>query len=112
PVARSRSTARLLLVFRPDDTATAECFTLSLHAALPIYGRGAGLDLVGLGANLADVLADRQPPQHLDEPRSEPQRQQQRGQHRAGERKSTRLNSSHVKTSYAVFCLKQKNSYR
>src|SRR5690606_40174981 len=26
----------------------------------------------------------------------------------AEDRKSTRLNSSHVKTSYAVFCLKQK----
>src|SRR5690606_40901333 len=26
------------------------------------------------------------------------------------DRKSTRLNSSHVKTSYAVFCLKKKNS--
>src|SRR5690625_6321414 len=26
------------------------------------------------------------------------------------DRKSTRLNSSHVATSYAVFCLKQKNS--
>src|SRR5690625_6460610 len=28
-----------------------------------------------------------------------------------GDRKSTRLNSSHVATSYAVFCLKKKNSY-
>src|SRR5690606_40540615 len=28
----------------------------------------------------------------------------------AGDRKSTRLNSSHVKISYAVFCLKKKNS--
>src|SRR5690554_7486545 len=27
-----------------------------------------------------------------------------------GDRKSTRLNSSHVRTSYAVFCLKKKNS--
>src|SRR5690606_39492234 len=27
-------------------------------------------------------------------------------------RKSTRLNSSHVKTSYAVFCLKKKNNIR
>src|SRR5690606_41748394 len=27
------------------------------------------------------------------------------------DRKSTRLNSSHVKISYAVFCLKKKNSY-
>src|SRR5690606_40385610 len=28
---------------------------------------------------------------------------------RTGDRKSTRLNSSHVKISYAVFCLKKKN---
>src|SRR5690606_39372244 len=28
------------------------------------------------------------------------------------DRKSTRLNSSHVKTSYAVFCLKKKNNLR
>src|SRR5690606_39591340 len=28
---------------------------------------------------------------------------------REGDRKSTRLNSSHVKISYAVFCLKKKN---
>src|SRR5690606_39782498 len=28
---------------------------------------------------------------------------------RWGDRKSTRLNSSHVKNSYAVFCLKKKN---
>src|SRR5690606_41959095 len=27
------------------------------------------------------------------------------------DRKSTRLNSSHVKISYAVFCLKKKNAY-
>src|SRR5690606_41129543 len=33
----------------------------------------------------------------------------QRGwRHRKGDRKSTRLNSSHVKISYAVFCLKKK----
>src|SRR5204863_7192873 len=29
--------------------------------------------------------------------------------HRAADRKSTRLNSSHVEISYAVFCLKKKN---
>src|SRR5690606_40381010 len=28
------------------------------------------------------------------------------------DRKSTRLNSSHVKTSYAVFCLKKNTTYR
>src|SRR2546422_7591723 len=48
------------------------------------------------------------------------QRAQQRGaderhvprhaQHRTGDRKSTRLNSSHGYISYAVFCLKKKNS--
>src|SRR5436309_12330632 len=31
-----------------------------------------------------------------------------RGRARRGDRKSTRLNSSHVKISYAVFCLKKK----
>src|SRR5437870_7301386 len=31
---------------------------------------------------------------------------------RGGDRKSTRLNSSHVATSYAVFCLKKKNYRR
>src|SRR5207249_7136553 len=30
----------------------------------------------------------------------------------AKDRKSTRLNSSHVSISYAVFCLKKKNKYR
>src|SRR5436309_11924151 len=30
---------------------------------------------------------------------------------READRKSTRLNSSHVKISYAVFCLKKKNKY-
>src|SRR6267378_971736 len=31
-------------------------------------------------------------------------------QPKSGDRKSTRLNSSHVEISYAVFCLKKKNS--
>ena len=30
---------------------------------------------------------------------------------KAGDRKSTRLNSSHALISYAVFCLKKKNNY-
>src|SRR5437773_7203521 len=29
-----------------------------------------------------------------------------------GDRKSTRLNSSHITSSYAVFCLKKKNTYQ
>src|SRR3712207_8755688 len=31
--------------------------------------------------------------------------------HEVGDRKSTRLNSSHANISYAVFCLKKKNNY-
>src|SRR5215468_7925669 len=33
-----------------------------------------------------------------------------RGGHEGGDRKSTRLNSSHITISYAVFCLKKKNT--
>src|SRR3989442_15759947 len=33
------------------------------------------------------------------------------GQPRTADRKSTRLNSSHVRISYAVFCLKKKNHH-
>src|SRR5437773_7563712 len=33
-----------------------------------------------------------------------------RHNHVAGDRKSTRLNSSHITISYAVFCLKKKNN--
>src|SRR5256885_9865350 len=35
-----------------------------------------------------------------------------RGPACASDRKSTRLNSSHLVISYAVFCLKKKNSHR
>src|SRR6266496_5003965 len=62
-----------------NDTATTEIYTLSLHDALPISAA---------------------PPCHPRPPR--PPRW------RTGDRKSTRLNSSHVEISYAVFCLKKK----
>src|SRR5438874_7760589 len=35
-----------------------------------------------------------------------------RSRYRQADRKSTRLNSSHVEISYAVFCLKKKNKQR
>src|SRR5690606_40219696 len=41
-----------------------------------------------------------------------PRRAHRRPWCRGGDRKSTRLNSSHVKISYAVFCLKKKKSER
>src|SRR5690349_24179105 len=66
------------------DTATTEIYTLSLHDALPIW--------------LPSRVLRDQAPGHA---RSVGCRRQQ-------DRKSTRLNSSHVEISYAVFCLKKK----
>src|SRR2546426_6354360 len=69
-----------------NDTATTEIYTLSLHDALPILAdhidyirRVIGVDHVGLGSDFDGI-----------------------------DRKSTRLNSSHLVISYAVFCLKKK----
>src|SRR5256885_8847249 len=81
----------VLFFFFFNDTATTEIYTLSLHDALPISvhpGQGAVRPL---------------------QPRQEGRRQalrQARLHH--GDRKSTRLNSSHLVISYAVFCLKKK----
>src|SRR3989442_9775729 len=43
---------------------------------------------------------------HLSSPSGTPSLSESSGQ----DRKSTRLNSSHVRISYAVFCLKKKNN--
>src|SRR3712207_7068072 len=90
-----------------NDTATTEIYTLSLHDALPIYALVEVLDaevvLDPLDARLehadgplllVDLVVDvaAQLLGHLD-------------------RKSTRLNSSHANISYAVFCLKKKNTH-
>src|SRR6266446_7093831 len=63
-----------------NDTATTEIYTLSLHDALPICGVARPVAQCG--------------PYHA---RGHP-----------ADRKSTRLNSSHLVISYAVFCLKKK----
>src|SRR5205814_8426874 len=69
-----------------NDTATTEIYTLSLHDALPISWGG--------------IM-----------PRSSPRRRASRcGACGPGDRKSTRLNSSHLGISYAVFCLKKKTT--
>src|SRR5437868_11851049 len=76
-----------------NDTAPTEIYTLSLHDALPIYGhRGARLPARALGARGRAALPEVRP----------------EGRRTSGDRKSTRLNSSHVSISYAVFCLKKK----
>src|SRR5580700_12055875 len=70
------------LFFFFNDTATTEIYTLSLHDALPIFGPEKYV-LTG-----SPVLS-----RNMSCPK---------------DRKSTRLNSSHVEISYAVFCLKKK----
>src|SRR6266446_7801426 len=73
-----------------NDTATTEIYTLSLHDALPISLR--------LGVRSSGSLISRA--RAIAPARRRP------GTGR--DRKSTRLNSSHLVISYAVFCLKKK----
>src|SRR5690606_41548167 len=88
---------RLLLY----DTAPPAPYALSLHDALPIYHvpSESSIDAEAVIAAAPDLvlLNDRH---GLEEGV---------GSVLEGDRKSTRLNSSHVKISYAVFCLKKKN---
>src|SRR2546426_10244189 len=90
-LVRSVSAPIFSLFFFFNDTATTEIYTLSLHDALPISaevplcaaGRVRALEWRAVAAWVFPY------------PR--------------GDRKSTRLNSSHLVISYAVFCLKKKN---
>src|SRR5471030_2459180 len=79
--------SRCFCFFFFNDTATTEIYTLSLHDALPILDdRGdAGVEHRRVRLRGARVIQDR---------------------------KSTRLNSSHLGISYAVFCLKKKTKPR
>src|SRR3712207_6861945 len=82
-----------------NDTATTEIYTLSLHDALPIFPLDGARRLAG------HVQHDPVDLGHLvRDPGRDP------GQDVVGDRKSTRLNSSHANISYAVFCLKKKKS--
>src|SRR5690606_41981333 len=83
---------------------TAEIRTLSLHDALPIYGRG-GTGHHELPDFAYEFVACAVPGGHCHAEGAGLDLSLVDGQ---GDRKSTRLNSSHVKSSYAVFCLKKK----
>src|SRR5256885_4059531 len=89
-----------LFFFFFNDTATTEIYTLSLHDALPIcrvdarhlhelHNRGS---LRSSRCFARGICRDKTRTVSRD-------------------RKSTRLNSSHLVISYAVFCLKKKKSY-
>src|SRR3712207_8337691 len=91
-----------------NDTAPTEIYTLSLHDALPISPAASGhLAKSGIerpsrtykGAQAGGrVLLSRDEARFPMAPPAPP-----------GDRKSTRLNSSHANISYAVFCLEKKN---
>src|SRR5258707_15871650 len=79
-----------------NDTATTEIYTLSLHDALPICV-GVAQFVIGhreirIDRNLAFQFVNTPVDVRPED----------------GDRKSTRLNSSHANISYAVFCLKKK----
>src|SRR5436309_3659205 len=91
---------RISVSFIFTDPPPTEIYTLSLHDALPICteirGERSGFhddayyhegEFIGYQTRTSTDLAQYD-----------------------GDRKSTRLNSSHVKISYAVFCLKKKNN--
>src|SRR5690606_40767420 len=98
-----------------DATTSSETYTLSLHDALPISLK-ANVDaaLARPEAKAArKVLVIRHTGSAIDWHEGRDlwyhERMEQAAPHCEPEdRKSTRLNSSHVKTSYAVFCLKKK----
>src|SRR5436305_10416864 len=77
-----------LFFFFFNAPATTEIYTLSLHDALPI----------------CFLLRSPFPPSSFRLPRFPPSSPMM------ADRKSTRLNSSHVRISYAVFCLKKKKT--
>src|SRR5690554_7039475 len=93
------------MLFFFHATATTEIYTLSLHDALPIYADtsvcpGENVTLLAEGADSYSWFGPNgfnstENPAYIIDISME-------------DRKSTRLNSSHVRISYAVFCLKKK----
>src|SRR2546426_2869103 len=90
-----------------NDTATTEIYTLSLHDALPIYFEirnwpvtsGVSFTPSDMDAATKVVLLGQTVVERLYGTGADAVGQ---------DRKSTRLNSSHLVISYAVFCLKKK----
>src|SRR5256885_9136918 len=93
--------AILFLFFFFNDTATTEIYTLSLHDALPICTREpTPRRPIGPRTTFSPSC-----------PMSSEHRSWDTMERKSSlDRKSTRLNSSHLVISYAVFCLKKKKS--
>src|SRR2546426_8846842 len=91
-----------LFFFFFNDTATTEIYTLCLHDALPIWQAGEAL------RQLALTLDAGAPPEKILGQLAWLVRSKFPAIAAGEDRKSTRLNSSHLVISYAVFCLKKK----
>src|SRR5690606_39772326 len=99
------SVAFFLFFFSFTDLGATYIYTLSLHDALPICGLCEELcPSVFEMKELAEVKPDADVDGNLEAV----QRAVDECPVEVIDRKSTRLNSSHVKISYAVFCLKKK----
>src|SRR5439155_11822089 len=107
----------LLSFFFFTSPPTTELYTLSLHDALPIWTR----TIIGIVGDVRQQNLHDPPPPHIyeslgDSPadylqvlvRTSGPPLELVGPLQGRDRKSTRLNSSHVAISYAVFCLKKK----
>src|SRR2546426_10855630 len=81
-----------------NDTATTEIYTLSLHDALPISSSASRIKLTS--ASTCWRLTGSPVRREVSS----------RSSRLVRDRKSTRLNSSHLVISYAVFCLKKKTN--
>src|SRR3712207_7932332 len=105
----------MFIVFFFNDTATTEIYTLSLHDALPIYARGQpvlgeeGLQRLRQGGDVGDLAVAQDAGAKGGDGAALERHRTVGGD--LGDRKSTRLNSSHANISYAVFCLKKKKKH-
>src|SRR5439155_19535537 len=92
-------------LFFLNHTSPTEIYTLSLHDALPIFNPGKASVTISLGSGYSDLNGNSLSTLTLAPHTAQILRLTPAP---AKDRKSTRLNSSHVAISYAVFCLKKK----
>src|SRR3989442_9317927 len=85
-----------------NDTATTEIYTLSLHDALPILPMDKVRAALPKLAKSLSPQGGRAPAEAILTTDAKPKEAAR------PDRKSTRLNSSHVRISYALFFLKKK----
>src|SRR5437899_5168515 len=94
----------MLCFFSYHDPATPEIYTLSLHDALPI----APMAPTPTMPPMPSASARRAATERRSRTGRYSDARTGRARTAAADRKSTRLNSSHLGISYAVFCLKKK----